>query len=185
MYSHVAMQDHRSERPVPSSTVLLRDPRPADVAVLFAFECDPGPPSWCAVAMVKPRSRETFEAVWEKILRDRAAGIVVRGVVQKVIETENGEVCGTIGSRLSDGKHMVGYGLGRAHWGKGIASRAVTLLLAEPELEGVRPLHARVAASNAASIRVLEKNGFVIAGREPSPETERNLACEEVRMVLE
>jgi hypothetical protein len=82
MYSLAAMQDHHSERSVPPSAVRLRDARPADVATLFAFECDP---AWGAMAMVKPRSREAFEAVWEKILQNRAAGVVVRGVVQKVI----------------------------------------------------------------------------------------------------
>jgi RimJ/RimL family protein N-acetyltransferase len=174
------MHEHHTERRLPLCNVTLRDARPADVAVLFAFECDP---AWGALAMVKPRSRQAFEAVWEKILQNRAAGAMVPGVVQKVIVADD-ELCGTIGCRLADGLHMVGYGLGRAHWGRGIASRALALLLADPEVLGVRPLHARVAANNTASIRVLEKNGFVIQGTHASPETERNLACDEVRMLL-
>jgi RimJ/RimL family protein N-acetyltransferase len=56
-----------------------------------------------------------------------------------------------------DGKRLVGYWLGRAHWGKGIASRALGEF---PRIETRRPLHARVLKTNRASIRVLEKNGF-------------------------
>jgi len=162
---------------------MLRDVQPSDVATLFAFECDP---AWCAVAMVKPRSKATFEAVWEKIFQDRAGGVGGVGVVQKVILADAGqgwEVCGSIGCRMLDGRCTVGYGLGRAHWGRGIASRAVTLLLAEGWAP-LRPLHATAAAANTASIRVLTKNGFVMAERRAAPETERFLACDVVSMVL-
>ena len=48
-----------------------------------------------------------------------------------------------------------------------------------------RPLHARAARSNAGSIRVLEKCGFVLTGFEWSEETERFPACEEAIFVLE
>ncbi|MGD9690306.1 MAG: GNAT family N-acetyltransferase [Phycisphaerales bacterium] len=99
--------------------------------------------------------------------------------MQKAIIADS-HLCGSIGVRIVDGVHAVGYGLGRAHWGRGIASRALELLLAEV---AVRPLHARAAASNPASIRVLLKNGFVITGRGLSPETDRYIACEEVQFL--
>ena len=86
---------------------------------LFAFESDP---AWCAMAMVKPRSAAVFDAVWAKIFKDRAAGVT--GLVPKVILAD-GEVCGTIGCWPLDGRHDVGYGLGLAYWGRGIASRAL------------------------------------------------------------
>jgi RimJ/RimL family protein N-acetyltransferase len=47
------------------------------------------------------------------------------------------------------------------HWGRGIATAALSELI---KLERARPLHA-AAADNAGSIRVLEKCGFVVAGR--------------------
>lgn len=48
-----------------------------------------------------------------------------------------------------------------AHWGKGIATRALAAFL---DLETRRPLEARVAQDNRASLRVLEKNGFSVVG---------------------
>ena len=68
---------------------------------------------------------------------------------------------GNIGSWMSD-ERLVGYWIGREHWGKGIASRALSLFVADVETR--RPLHAHVARRNPASIRVLEKAGFVIGG---------------------
>jgi RimJ/RimL family protein N-acetyltransferase len=60
----------------------------------------------------------------------------------------------------------IGYWLGRAYWGRGIASaavRAMTVqLLARPELTR---LHATVFAWNPASARVLEKAGYLLEGR--------------------
>lgn len=49
------------------------------------------------------------------------------------------------------------YWVDRAYWGKGVASEALRLLLAEtPD----RPVYARAASDNAGSLRVLEKAGF-------------------------
>lgn len=163
--------------------VTLRDVQPADVPTLFSFECDP---AWCAMAMVKPRAKPAFEAVWEKIFSDRAAGLTgpALGIVQKAILADgpNGpELCGSIGCRLVEGRCAVGYGLGPAHWGRGIASRALALILAEVP---VRPLHARVATTNAASLRVLMKHGFVIESTRAEGETDRYVACDVANLVL-
>ncbi|GJM24557.1 MAG: hypothetical protein DHS20C16_09720 [Phycisphaerae bacterium] len=175
LYILIVMKHHDSTQPARSCDVMLRDVQPADVPILFAFESDP---AWCAMAMVKPRSAAAFNAVWEKIAQGCAKGDPV--VAQKVIVAD-GEVCGTIGCRALDGQFAVGYGLGQAFWGRGIASRALGLLLAEvPQ----RPLHAVAAVTNTASIRVLMKHGFVIEATRASPETERHLACEEVCLVL-
>jgi RimJ/RimL family protein N-acetyltransferase len=62
-----------------------------------------------------------------------------------------------------EGKREVGYWLGREFWGKGIATQALAALLREVT---ERPLYARVARSNVASIRVLEKCGFTTIGGE-------------------
>jgi RimJ/RimL family protein N-acetyltransferase len=80
-----------------------------------------------------------------------------------------------------DGQDAVGYWIAREHWGRGIATRALGLLLEEV---AIRPLHARAARTNAASIRVLERCGFRVTGYEHSPETERYPACEEAVLLL-
>jgi RimJ/RimL family protein N-acetyltransferase len=59
----------------------------------------------------------------------------------------------------------IGYWLGEAHWGRGLASQAVAALAHHALTEmGFRRLQARVFAHNPASMRVLEKNGFVREG---------------------
>ena len=78
-----------------------------------------------------------------------------------------GSVAGYIGSWDQEGMRLVAYWIGREHWGKGIATRALSEFLV---LEPIRPLHAWVAAHNVGSIRVLEKCGFrAVAHEEPQP----------------
>ena len=81
---------------------------------------------------------------------------------------------------LDDQEH-VGYWVDRAFWGRGIASRALHLLLRE--VVG-RPLHATVATRNGASLRVLRKCGFVVERVRLSPATDRHPECEEAVLVL-
>jgi RimJ/RimL family protein N-acetyltransferase len=101
------------------------------------------------MAVFPARDREAFDEHWRKVLANE------RNVV-RVIEVD-GEVAGNIGSWEQDGRQLVGYWLGRDFWGRGLATAA----LAELAQELPRPLHAWVASSNAGSIRVLEKCGFV------------------------
>jgi len=80
-----------------------------------------------------------------------------------------------------DGQDHVGYWIDRAYWGMGIASRALHLLLREV---GKRPLVAVAATSNGASLRLLQKCGFVVESVRLSPAGERYPACEEAVLVL-
>ena len=60
-------------------------------------------------------------------------------------------------------KASIGYRLNRQFWGKGIASETTALLVKYlTERTDVRKITAHVMAQNAASGRVLEKNGFVL-----------------------
>lgn len=80
--------------------------------------------------------------------------------------TLDGELVGAIGfAPRADGAEEIGYWIGKAHWGKGIASWAVGAFVALlDELEVFGPIHAQTMQGNAASRRVLEKNGFVYVG---------------------
>jgi RimJ/RimL family protein N-acetyltransferase len=71
--------------------------------------------------------------------------------------------------------------LDRSAWGRGIASRALELLL---ELVPARPLHARAASDNIASLRVLRKAGFEIIGAEISYASARKCEIEETILRL-
>jgi RimJ/RimL family protein N-acetyltransferase len=72
-------------------------------------------------------------------------------------------VAGSVLSFVRDGQRQVGYWIAREHWGKGVATAALTQLLGEV---CERPLFARVAAGNHGSLRVLEKCGFQSVGEE-------------------
>lgn len=152
------------------STVRLRDVTEADLPELYRMSLDQ---ESNRMAMVKPRDRSFFEAHWAKVLR-------CPDTVSRVILLDD-RVVGKVSCFCADGVNMVGYWIDRAYWGRGIATRALKALLEEVE---VRPLQARVAMTNLGSIRVLEKCGFTVIGREHSPETERYLECEEAILML-
>jgi RimJ/RimL family protein N-acetyltransferase len=125
------------------------------------------------MAVTIPRSAEAFAAHWANVLRD--PGITAKAIL--LGEALVGYIC-CFGR---DGRAHVGYWVGREHWGKGIASRALELLLLEVP---TRPLYARVATSNGASLRVLQKCGFAIQRVGVSPATDRYPECEEAVLVL-
>ena len=129
-----------------SPHVLLRHVRDDDLPIFFEHQRDPDANR---MANFDARDREAFMAHWEKILRDATA-------VVRTVECE-GAVVGNLVSWLHDEERDVGYWIGRDHWGKGIATEALTAFLGELD---TRPLHAHVAAHNVGSIRVLEKCGF-------------------------
>ncbi|HEX6580681.1 MAG TPA: GNAT family protein [Actinomycetota bacterium] len=66
-------------------------------------------------------------------------------------------IAGTIASFMIDDRTEVTYWIDRALWGRGIASAALQSFL---PMTAERPLFARAASDNAASLRVLEKAGF-------------------------
>ena len=68
-----------------------------------------------------------------------------------------GRVAGSIVRFERDGVPEVSYWIGREYWGRGIATAALGALL---QRVAVRPIQARAARDNVASLRVLEKHGF-------------------------
>jgi RimJ/RimL family protein N-acetyltransferase len=133
--------------------VVLRDVEPEDLEVLYEQQRDPVATQ---MALVPARERDAFMQHWERILRDE-------NVVVKAIVVDGGAVAGHVVSFERDGKREVGYWLGRPFWGRGIATRALAEFL---RLVPERPLHAIVAATHDASIRVLAKCGFTLTRSE-------------------
>jgi [ribosomal protein S5]-alanine N-acetyltransferase len=81
----------------------------------------------------------------------------------------NGEAAGGIGIELhSDVERVsaeIGYWLGRAYWGRGIATEALTAVTAESFRRfDLTRLYAVPFADHTASVRVLEKAGYVREG---------------------
>jgi RimJ/RimL family protein N-acetyltransferase len=90
-------------------------------------------------------------------------------------------VAGNVLCWEQEGHREVGYWIGRAFWGKGIATRALGAFLREVT---IRPLYAHAAAHNVGSIRVLEKCGFRVTD-EPLESDEPRDGVAEVLWKLE
>jgi RimJ/RimL family protein N-acetyltransferase len=133
-----------------AAEVSLRAVEGDDLPIFFEDQADP---EASRMANFVPRDREAFMAHWEKVLRDET-------VVVRTIEFQ-GRVAGNVVSWEHDGERDIGYWVGREHWGKGVATSALSAFLHELE---TRPLRAHVAHHNVGSIRVLEKCGFTRRG---------------------
>jgi len=133
-------------------SVSLREVADDDVAIFFEHQRDP-----VAVEMAgfPAREREAHDAHWAKIRADPAN-------YMRTIEAD-GVVVGNVVSWQGEEGRLVGYWVGREHWGKGIATAALRACLDEIS---ERPVYALVVSHNAGSIRVLEKCGFVQVGED-------------------
>ena len=128
---------------------VLREVRDEDLAVLFDQWADPVAARMAAFTAPDHMDRAAFERRWARLRADET--IINRAIVV------DGEVAGSIGSWGEPGEREITYWIGRSHWGKGIATCALGAFLA---VDPSRPLHARIAADNVASHRVLVKCGF-------------------------
>ena len=110
-----------------------------------------------AFTIKEPSDRGAFDEHWKKVISDSS-------VLKKKI-LYRGEVAGHIGFFDLLGLPSVGYWIGKNFWNLGIATAAL-----KEFVSGIkeRPIYARVAALNKASIRVLEKCGFARIGVESS-----------------
>lgn len=153
--------------------VALRPVHDSDLPVFFRQTNDPESLRMAAFTHEDPADRDAFDAHWKRI---RA----LPGVVNRTVLVD-GDVVGSAAVYGEPGEREVTYWIDRAYWGKGIATAALRDLLAEvPE----RPLHARVAADNAGSRRVLEKCGFVVTGHDRGFANARGEEIDELLLTL-
>lgn len=153
--------------------IALRAVEDSDLPVFFRQMTDPEALRMAAFGPEDPADRGAFDAQWERI---RASADVPRTVLA------DGLVVGSAAVYGEPGEREVTYWIDRAHWGRGVATAALRALLAEvPE----RPLYARAAADNTASLRVLEKCGFRETVRARGYANGRGREIEEVVLVLE
>jgi len=154
----------------PKLDVSLRNVTEADLPIFFEQQLEP---EATRMAAFPARDRETFMEHWARILGNET--------IAKQTIVVDGQVAGNIVSFQQFGEPQVGYWLGKAYWGKGIATQALSLFLAQVKR---RPLYAHVAKHNIASIRVLEKCGFKICGEDKGfPDADGN-EVEEVILEL-
>jgi RimJ/RimL family protein N-acetyltransferase len=156
-----------------ANDIVLRDVTDDDLPIFFEQQRDPDANYMAAFTSRDPNDRDAFMAHWARIRADET--IITRTVLC------DGQVAGSVASFEDFGQLEVTYWLGREFWGKGIATRALASLLAA---QTTRPIHARVAKDNAASLRVLQKCGFVITGEGSGFANARGQETEEYMLTL-
>jgi RimJ/RimL family protein N-acetyltransferase len=151
--------------------VQLRDVDDADMPVFFALHRDEEAARMAGFG-TKDRDAAQLAARWRQAL--------VPGTLQKAVLV-GGEVVGLAATFFLEDKLQVTYWIARAHWGHGIATEALSQLV---KLVTTRPLYASAAWDNAASLRVLQKCGFVIRGSTRAFASARGEEIEEVFLEL-
>ncbi len=152
------------------NTVILRNVTEADLPIFFEQQLDP---EATQMAAFPSRDRDAFMAHWKKIMSNE-------NVKLKTILFD-GHVAGNVVSWEQSGEREVGYWIGKEYWGKGIGTKALAEFLSYVK---TRPLWAHVAMHNVASLRVLQKCGFVISSEDKFTE-ENGEEIEEIILKLE
>ena len=153
-----------------SDEVRLRNVEPDDLPIFYEHQLDADA---TRMAAFPSRDRAAFDAHWANNILGNPANITRTILVDD-------EVAGNIGSWAQDDARLIGYWIGKEHWGKGVATRALAAFL---YLVTERPLYAHVAKHNAASIRVLEKCGFRVEREESVEDAGKDVV--EIVLVLD
>ncbi len=143
--------------------IRIRECVGSDIPAFFRHQSEPAGQEMAAFSSKLPPERAAFDARWIRILADPT-------IIKRTILLERSglpaEIAGHVASFLRPPMtpftvetREVTYWLGRAYWGRGIATAALRMFLTD---DATRPLYGRAARDNVASLRVLEKCGFTL-----------------------
>ena len=152
----------------------LRAVRDEDLDAIYDQMRDPVAVRMAAFTAEDPDDRAAFDAHISRLRTDPE--ILLFAI------TVDGELAGTAGAFPVGPDTEITYWLNRSWWGRGIATRAVELLV---DLVPVRPITARAASDNAGSLAVLRKVGFRAVGKEIAFATARGTEIEETVLSLD
>src|SRR2546426_1855460 len=170
------VREIRMRREMPrTSEVLLREVAETDLPIFFEHQRDAAANYMAAFTARDPNDEEAFTAHWKRILN--ADTVTVKTIVF------DGHVAGSVAKFLDKefGKPEVTYWIGKEYWGMGLATKALAKFLVEIRL---RPIYGRAAKDNVASIRVMEKCGFMTLGYSKGFANARGREVEEVILEL-
>lgn len=134
-------------------SIQLREMTRDDLPIFYEQQLDQEANYMAAFTAKDPTDRQAFDVHWGKVLADQ--GITIRTILY------DGQVAGSVLCHAWGVEPEISYWLGKEFWNRGIATQGLALFM---DVVTVRPLYARVAKDNIASIRVLEKNGFALSG---------------------
>lgn len=154
--------------------VTLREVRDADLPVFYGQMNEPEGIWMAAFTAKDPSDSAYFHDHWARIRQNPTT--ILRTVI-----VGSDEIAGYASVFGPTEEREVTYWIGRQYWGRGVATAALRELLGiAPE----RPLHARAAADNRGSTRVLEKCGFVFTGNDRGFANARGEEVDEVILTL-
>lgn len=156
------------------AVIALRPLVDTDADALFRMMQDPESVRMAAFTPEDPTDRTRFDAHLARLRTDPT-------VTHRVI-TCDGAIAGSIGSFVMEGDREIAYWIDRPLWGRGIATRALEMFL---KIVPERPLHARAASDNTASLHLLRKAGFQDQGTEISYASARGAEIEETILRLD
>ena len=143
--------------------LVLRELRAEDAPALFAMRSDP-----VVMELVRRPLATTIDDAHALIAKIQGIQAANEGAQWAITIKGDDTFIGLIGLwRIIKEHHRaeMGYTLARAHWGKGIMSEAIPPVLDHGfRVFGCHSVEAITDPRNTASIRVLEKNGFVREG---------------------
>ena len=136
-------------------SIAIREVEASDLEIFYEQQLDREAIKMAAFVCEDPKDKAAFDAHWQKILK--SSQNTNRTIVA------DGQVAGHIACFPRGEDLEVTYWLGREYWGRGIGTRALKSML---RLVVERPVFARAATDNIGSIRVLQKCGFGIIGKD-------------------
>ena len=154
--------------------VFLRGIREDDLEPFFEQMRDPEANIMAAFTAKDPADKEAFTAHWARIMGDE--DITLRTIIF------DGQIAGHIVCHSWFGDPEISYWIGKEYWGQGVATRALGEFMF---ILDKRPLYARTAKDNIASIRVLEKGGFKLSGHDKGFANARGEEIEESIYILQ
>lgn len=143
--------------------LILREATPSDRDGLFALYANEEVMRYLPLDPFESVEEADDEMGWHRRIFEEQTGL--RWMIQ---ERETGAfvgTCGFLGIERQHNRMEIGYDLAREHWGKGYMPEAVRAVL---EFGfgplGANKIEARIDPDNAASIRLMDKLGFVREG---------------------
>lgn len=163
---------NRMPRKIATRRLLLRPFRRSDARKLPALLGDWDVARWLARAPHPYTVQDGRD--WIKITRSIRRQRL--GLSMAVVEKQDSALIGGIGLSFETGE--VGYWFGKAYWGRGYATEAVSAITEAGLNEAEMPkLWAGVMPGNQASCRVLEKVGYRSQGVRPYEFRNRELSA--------
>jgi RimJ/RimL family protein N-acetyltransferase len=151
---------HQLNRPLESSRLIIRPQMASDANAAFEYLQDDALRQW--ISLAKPVSVDALLQSWKRNETRLSPDGREAWLKWFVTSRDDGSPIGNIDACVDQNKVGVnfGYYFFVPAWGRGYATEAVAVVAKHLLSNGVERLLATVTAGNAASARVLEKNGF-------------------------